>query len=167
MHYITYYESPLGKILLAADALGLTGLWFVGQKYYAQNLAPECLEQEVPVLVQAKHWLEIYFAGQVPNFSLPLHLQGTPFQLEVWKLLQTIPYGTTITYGDLAQQLAVNRGVDHMSAQAVGGAVGRNPIAIIVPCHRVVGANGSLTGYAGGVERKHKLLELEQKYFLL
>ena len=90
MHYIFYYESSLGKILLAADDLGLIGLWFVGQKYYAQGLAPECIEQEVPVLTQAKRWLEIYFAGQVPDFLLPLHLQGTPFQLEVWNLLQTI-----------------------------------------------------------------------------
>ena len=161
MQYISYYTSPLGRILMAADDIGLTGLWFEGQRYFASQLDQEHEEREIPVFIQAKKWLDIYFSGKEPDFLVPLHLVGTDFQKEVWEILRGIPYGQTVTYGQIAKQLADQKGLKQMSAQAVGGAVGRNKISIIVPCHRVVGADGSLTGYAGGVERKWELLELE------
>ena len=161
MQYITHYHSPLGKITLAADKTGLTGLWFEGQKYFALHLEPEHEEKELPVFADAKRWLDIYFSGREPDFSLPLHFTGSDFQNEVWGILSAIPYGQTTTYGEIAKQLAQRREVPRMSAQAVGGAVGKNEISIIVPCHRVVGTNGSLTGYAGGIRRKIALLKLE------
>lgn len=161
MRYIHHCDSPLGRILLAADDEGLTGLWFEGQKYFARTLSEAPEEKELAVFRQAKDWLDIYFGGREPDFMPPLHLVGTDFQCEVWEILQAIPYGETITYGEIAAKLAERRGVAHLSAQAVGGAVGRNPISILVPCHRVVGADGSLTGYAGGVDRKLVLLRLE------
>lgn len=162
MQYRNHYHSPFGEILLAADEIGLTGLWFEGQKYFALNLHCVHEERELPIFDLVKRWLDIYFSGQEPDFTLPLHFTGTPFQNEVWEVLYTIPYGKTTTYGEIAKQLAVKKGLPHMSAQAVGGAVGRNKISIIVPCHRVVGANGSLTGYAGGIEKKIALLQLEK-----
>lgn len=162
MQYISHYESPLGGILLAADEAGLTGLWFEGQKYFARSLQKEQEEKETPIFVQAKRWLDLYFSGKEPDISVPLHLLGTDFQKKVWEILRTIPYGHTMTYGEIARQLAAEKGSSRMSAQAVGGAVGRNPISILVPCHRVVGASGSLTGYAGGLDRKVKLLTLER-----
>lgn len=162
MQYISHYRSPLGDILLAADSVGLTGLWFEGQKYFALNLDKEHVEKEIPLFAEAKRWLDIYFSGKEPDFSVPLHFTGTEFQNEVWELLLAIPYGQTTTYGELARRIAGKRGVKHMSAQAVGGAIGHNNISVIVPCHRVVGTNGSLTGYAGGIDKKVKLLELEK-----
>ena len=162
MQYISHYQSPLGGILLAADDTGLTGLWFEGQKYFALYLDKEHEEKEIPLFHEAKRWLDIYFSGKEPDFTLPLHFAGTEFQNEVWEILYSIPYGKTMTYGEIAGQIAARRGISHMSAQAVGGAVGHNEISIIVPCHRVVGANGSLTGYAGGIEKKIALLELEK-----
>lgn len=162
MQYISHYSSPLGDILLAADSVGLTGLWFEGQKYFALNLDKEHEEKEIPLFAEAKRWLDIYFSGKEPDFSVPLHFTGTEFQNEVWELLLAIPYGQTTTYGELAKRIAGKRGVKHMSAQAVGGAIGHNNISVIVPCHRVVGTNGSLTGYAGGIDKKVKLLELEK-----
>ncbi len=161
MQYISYYNSPLGKIVLAADEVGLTGLWFEGQKYFALYLDKDHEEKELPVLADAKRWLDIYFSGHEPDFKLPLHFIGTPFQNEIWEILYSIPYGKTMTYGEIAKILADRRGIKQMSAQAVGGAVGRNEISIIVPCHRVVGANGNLTGYAGGLDKKIALLKLE------
>lgn len=161
MQYIGHYESPLGRILLAADAEGLTGLWFTGQKYFARGLDSERTEKENSLLQEAKRWLDIYFSGKEPDFTLPLHLSGTPFQKEVWEILCTIPYGCTTTYGEIARQLAARRGIPRMSAQAVGGAVGHNEISIIIPCHRVVGSNGNLTGYGGGIDKKIELLKLE------
>lgn len=161
MQYISHDQSPIGSILLAADETGLTGLWFDREKYYADHLDPEHEEKDTPVLKQAKEWLAIYFSGKEPPFYPPLHMIGTPFQLSVWKILQKIPYGKTITYGEIAKEIAEQKGISRMSAQAVGGAVGHNPISIIVPCHRVVGTNGSLTGYAGGIDKKAKLLALE------
>ncbi len=162
MHYINHYHSPLGTILLAADDTGLTGLWFEGQKYFAQGLDKEIEEKEFSVFQTARRWLDVYFSGQAPDFQVPLHFQGTTFQKEVWEILLSIPYGETTTYGAIAKQLAAKRGLPHLSAQAVGSAVGHNKISIIVPCHRVIGADGSLTGYAGGIWRKEKLLALEQ-----
>ncbi len=161
MHYITTYHSPLGELLLAADDIGLTGLWFEGEKYYANNLAKNHEKKEVPIFGNVKQWLDIYFSGKEPDFMPPLHIFGTAFQKDVWKILLAIPYGKTTTYGEIATQIAKKRGIARMSAQAVGGAVGRNAISIIIPCHRVVGANGSLTGYAGGIDKKIQLLKYE------
>lgn len=161
MQYTTTYQSPIGKILLAADEIGLTGLWFEGEKYYALHLDPVHEEKEIAVFEQVKHWLDIYFSGQEPDFMPSIHMIGSPFQMEVWEILRKIPYGETTTYGEIAKQIAKMHGKSRMSAQAVGGAVGHNEISIIVPCHRVVGTNKSLTGYAGGVDKKEKLLSLE------
>lgn len=161
MQYTAKYQSPLGEILLAADEVGLTGLWFDGEKFYADNLDPEHEEKEVSVFETVRRWLELYFSGKEPDFMPPIHMIGSPFQLDVWELLRQIPYGETVTYGELAKMIAGQRGLSRMSAQAVGGAVGHNKISIIVPCHRVVGADGSLTGYAGGMHRKEQLLTLE------
>ena len=162
MQYTSHYCSPIGNILLAADEVGLTGLWFEGQKYFALYLDKEHEEKEIPIFEKAKEWLDIYFAGKEPDFTVPLHFTGTDFQNEVWEILCAIPYGRTMTYGEIAKQVASKKGLPRMSAQAVGGAVGRNGISVIVPCHRVVGANGSLTGYAGGIDKKIKLLQLEK-----
>lgn len=161
MQYISYYKSPIGNILLAADEVGLTGLWFEGQKYYALHLEQEHEERELPVFELTKKWLDIYFSGQEPTFKVPLHFTGTDFQNEIWEILYSIPYGQTMTYGEIARALAEKRGIKQMSAQAVGGAVGHNEISILVPCHRVVGTSGSLTGYAGGIDKKIALLKLE------
>ena len=212
MTYTTHYDSPLGGITLASDGNTLTRLWFDGQKHFPVTTANETSENpDLPIFEQTRRWLDLYFAGQCPDFTPPLAPQGTPFQQKVWKLLLAIPYGKTTTYGKIAQhvvetrliaslhgatpqdallrsascrgaslQVASSQGASlqgttiqnaslqnaslpkqHMSPQAIGGAVGRNPISLIIPCHRVVGANGSLTGYAGGLERKKFLLELE------
>ena len=152
---LTRYESPLGSILLAADQTGLTGLWFVGQKYFPSFSDGDFFENETPVLTKAKHWLSLYFSGKEPDFLPSLHPQGSSFRQAVWNVLLTIPRGQTMTYGEIARRLNVR------SAQAVGGAVGHNPISILIPCHRVVGSDGSLTGYAGGLARKEWLLHLE------
>ncbi len=156
-----HYDSPLGGMLLAADEVGLTGLWFEGQKYFADTLPQEHVQRETPVLAETRRWLDVYFSGREPDFLPPLHPLGSPFRQAVWELLLQIPYGRTVTYGDLARQLAERQGLPHMSAQAVGGAVGHNHISILIPCHRVVGSGGSLTGYAGGIDKKIRLLELE------
>ena len=161
MQYTSHYHSPLGDVLLAADDVGLTGLWFQDQKYFARGLDRDHAEEETPVLVQAKRWLTCYFSGKEPDFTPPLHPVGSTFRQAVWQILLQIPYGQTMTYGEIARRMADIQKVPHMSAQAVGGAVGHNPLSIIVPCHRVVGTNGSLTGYAGGIDRKIKLLALE------
>ena len=162
MTYTKRYMSPVGVILLAADDAGLTGLWFEGSKYFAAELPKAHIEQDTPVLLETIQWLDVYFAGKEPDFLPPLHPTGSAFRQSVWEILLKIPYGQTITYGDIARQLAAKRGLANMSAQAVGGAVGHNEISVIIPCHRVVGANGSLTGYAGGIDKKIKLLKLER-----
>lgn len=161
MEYTCVYKSPIGDILLAADKIGLTGLWFEGQKYFANTLSGETIQQEIPVLTEAKEWLDVYFSGKEPKFTPALHPIGSKFRQEVWKILLQIPYGETMTYGEIAREMAQRKNVSRMSAQAVGGAVGHNEISIIIPCHRVVGTNGSLTGYAGGIDKKIALLELE------
>ena len=161
MTFIQPYDSPLGDILLAADETGLTGLWFEGEKYFANNLPQKHIRQETPILSETKRWLDIYFTGKEPDFMPPLHPIGFSFRQAVWSILLQIPYGQTVTYGEIAQQLARQQGIARMSAQAVGGAVGHNEISILIPCHRVVGSGGSLTGYAGGLENKIKLLTLE------
>lgn len=161
MDYISKYVSSLGVITLASDGENLTGLWFDGQKYFADGLAVVHVERTLPLFKQTIDWLDCYFSGVNPDFTPPLSLSGTSFQLMVWEILRTIPYGGTVTYGDIASEVARRKGVKSVSAQAVGGAVGRNPISLIVPCHRVVGRNGSLTGYAGGISKKVELLRLE------
>jgi methylated-DNA-[protein]-cysteine S-methyltransferase len=159
--YTSIYPSRLGDILLAVDEIGLTGLWFFGQSYFADTLPAEQIAQETPILAQAREWLDEYFSGKEPDFTPTLHPMGSPFRQAVWKLLLQIPYGQTTTYGEIARQLEKLQNRPHMSAQAVGGAVGHNGISIIIPCHRVVGTKGSLTGYAGGLDKKMALLELE------
>ena len=161
MTFTQHYSSPLGGILLAADESGLTGLWFDGEKYFADSLPAAHTVRETPALAEARRWLDIYFTGKEPGFLPPLHPIGSPFRQSVWEILLQIPYGKTTTYGEIARQLREKQGLSKMSAQAVGGAVGHNEISIIIPCHRVVGATGSLTGYAGGIDKKVKLLELE------
>ena len=152
----------MGEILIACDDLGLTGLWFLKQRYFARTLTNDALRQEDhPYLLEAKRWLKVYFSGEKPDFLPALHCEGTPFQKRVWNILLEVPYGSCTTYGDIARQIARECGLSKFSAQAVGGAVGHNPVSIIIPCHRVVGADGSLTGYAGGIERKMKLLQME------
>ncbi len=163
MVYTSHYDSPIGALLLAERDGKLVGLWMEGQKYFLGSLQEESQERESsPVLRQAGLWLDRYFAGERPAISeLPLAPVGSEFRKEVWQVLCEIPYGETTTYGEIARTLAARRGLDRMSAQAVGGAVGHNPISIIIPCHRVVGSNGSLTGYAGGLQKKIKLLTHE------
>ena len=156
------YALEVGTIAVHQDVVGLTGLWFEGQKYFALSLDKEHAEKEIPLFEKAKRWLAIYFSGREPDFAVPLHCTGTAFQNAVWAILCTIPYGQTMTYGAIAGKLALQKGLPRMSAQAVGGAVGHNAISILVPCHRVVGTNGSLTGYAGGIDKKIKLLQLEK-----
>lgn len=155
MVWSSQYDSPLGSITLAGDDHALLGLWFDGQQHFGSTLPCQAVRGEPTCIRMAKRWLDIYFSGRQPTFTPTLHWKDTPFREAVWNQLLTIPYGSTVTYGRLAAQLGVG------SARAVGGAVGRNPIALIVPCHRVVGADGSLTGYAGGVERKRALLSME------
>lgn len=178
--YVCSYDSPLGEILLAARGGGLCGLWFVGQRYFGRGLAAECEERrDLPVFEDVRRWLDEYFAGVVPTFTPQLNLGGTAFQRAVWGALLRIPYGAVTTYGEIAAELGRERAKDEgadgaggiagdashdfarTSARAVGGAVGHNPVSIIVPCHRVVGAGGKLTGYAGGLDRKRALLQLE------
>ena len=159
---LTRYASPLGTIFLAADNGALAGLWLEGQKYFAATLDEAAVERDdLPVFRQAAAWLDAYFAKQPLPDLPPLAPKGSDFRQAVWQILLQIPYGQTITYGEIARQLAVKQGTSHMSAQAVGGAVGHNEVSIIIPCHRVVGSNGSLTGYAGGIEKKVALLKLE------
>ena len=161
MDYLHHYASHLGAMTLASDGQSLVGLWFDDQKHFACSLEEDAVEKELPVFDETIRWLDIYFGGNVPDFVPSLAPRGTPFQKEVWDILLTIPYGKTMTYGEIAGILAKRRGFAKMSAQAVGSAVSHNPISLIIPCHRVVGANGKLTGYAGGLDRKAKLLSLE------
>ena len=161
MDYVAHYHSPLGGITLASDGDMLTGLWFDGQKYFGSTLSAEYEEKNLPVFGQAADWLDIYFSGRDPGSTPSLCLRGTSFRKSVWDILLTIPFGHTMTYGEIAARLADQMGLPHMSAQAVGGAVGHNPISLIIPCHRVVGSDGSLTGYAGGIDKKMQLLKIE------
>lgn len=161
MDYNWHYDSPLGGITLASDGEALTGLWFDGQTYFADTMSEDSKKEELPIFVQTCHWLDSYFSGKEPNFTPRLKMNTTPFRKAVWEILLTIPFGKTMTYGDIAKLIAQKRGIAQMSAQAIGGAVGHNSIALIIPCHRVVGSKGNLTGYAGGLDKKVKLLRLE------
>ena len=205
MDYTSRYLSPLGYLTMASDGESLIGLWFEGQKYFASTLGSQYRKcEDLSVFVETKRWLDSYFSGQVPDFTPKLMLRATPFRQAVWEILLTIPYGKTMTYGEIAKQYVetchgaslqgvmlqgaslqsaplqgatshdallhgaslkgMSQPTKSMSAQAVGGAVGRNPISLIIPCHRVIGANDSLTGYAGGLERKKYLLDMEQGF---
>ena len=161
MEYLHDTETPLGKVVMSSDGTVLTGLWFEGQKYFGATLSGKGEEKMLPVFEEAEAWLAAYFSGKDPGFTPPLAPKGTPFRTAVWEILLTIPFGQTMTYGEIAAALAEKQGLKHMSAQAVGGAVGHNPVSLIIPCHRVLGSDGSLTGYAGGIDRMEKLLALE------
>ena len=161
MIYTAHYASPLGGITLASNGMALTGLYFDGERDFPDLSAGR--KKDLPVFGEVIRWLDLYFAGKEPDFMPALAPAGTPFQQAVWAILRTIPYGETTTYGAIAKRLEKSTG-KRMSAQAVGGAVGRNPISILIPCHRVIGANGSLTGYAGGLDKKEYLLRMEGFY---
>ena len=155
-------HSPLGEVRLRSDGESLTGLWFVGQVNDAKAISDLEIKNDLPIFGQVESWLESYFSGKQTSITIPLQPKGTSFQQRVWQILQEIPYGETMTYGEIAQRIAKEKGVATYSAQAVGQAVGKNPISILIPCHRVLGKNGTLTGYAGGVHRKEQLLKLER-----
>ena len=163
MDCVAFYDSPLGKITLTSDGESLTGLYLEGDRFF--SLSQKSQEKNLPIFDETRRWLDLYFSGKNPNFTPPLLMQSTPFRQSVWKILLKIPFGKTTSYGEIAKQIGRK-----MSAQAVGNAVGHNAIAIIIPCHRVVGKNGNLTGYAAGIDKKIKLLELEKvdvsKFFI-
>ncbi len=163
MYYSTVYDSPIGSITLAGDGKNIVGLWMEDQKYFGGTISTEMVQKDdLEIFDKTKKWLDRYFTGEKPHIKeLPLAPIGGEFRQEVWKILTEIPYGEVITYGDIAEKIARKRNKKTMSAQAVGGAVGHNPISIIIPCHRVVGTNKSLTGFAGGIAKKIKLLEHE------
>ncbi len=164
MIYTSTYQSPIGNLLIASKDNKLVGLWMENQKYYLSNFKEEIVKTEnLEILVKTKKWLDRYFNGEKPKINeLEISPVGSEFRKSVWEILKNIPYGEVITYNDIAKELAKQKGIKKMSAQAVGGAVGHNPISIIIPCHRVVGTNGSLTGYAGGIKKKIYLLEHEK-----
>lgn len=162
MEYICLCSTPLGTVTLASDGDALTGLWFDGQKHFARTLEAQHETRMLPIFESAACWLDLYFSGKIPDFMPPLAPKGTLFQLSVWNALLRIPRGETTTYGEIARRIAAERGLSSMSAQAVGGAVGRNPISLFIPCHRVVGAG--MGGYAGGIWRKQALLALERDH---
>lgn len=157
MEYIAQYDSPLGLLIMTSDGDALTGLRFSDEPFDPPDESPEATD--LPVFALTRTWLDTYFRGAVPGFLPPMRLRGTPFQKAVWSILLDIPYGKTVTYGSIAGRLS---GGGAMSSQAVGQAVGKNPVCIIVPCHRVVGSNGRLTGYAWGLDKKEALLAMEQ-----
>ncbi|MBP5629291.1 MAG: methylated-DNA--[protein]-cysteine S-methyltransferase [Bacteroidaceae bacterium] len=160
MDYIAHYISPIGDLTMAACGEKLVGLWFDDQKWFGEGLDTNHEENALlPVLMETKEWLDIFFSGKAPQFTPPLLLRGTPFRQKIWSQLMTIPYSHTTTYGDIAHALGVS------SARAIGGAVGHNHISLIIPCHRVIGAGKTLTGYAGGIERKRQLLNIEHENY--
>ena len=164
MDRIWHCTSPFGVLTLASDGKALTGLWFDFQRHFASTLTKDHREEELPLFRETEKWLNAYFCGAPLPQPPPVSFRGTPFQKCVWQKLLEIPYGETLTYGELAFRIAKEQGMKHLSAQAVGNAVARNPVSLIVPCHRVVGKNGALVGYAAGVEIKRKLLELEKEH---
>lgn len=161
MEFIWKYNSPLGELTLDSDGENLTGLWFENQQHYGNGLLGNYTEKDLPIFKQTKLWLDTYFQGKNPDFTPPIKTNGTVFREKVWEILRTIPYGTTVTYGEIANEIGKVRNMKKLSAQAVGGAVGHNPIGIIIPCHRVIGASNNLTGYSGGLDKKVSLLEIE------
>ena len=162
MDYIHHYQSPIGSITMASDGDALIGLWLDGQKYFADTRTPKPQEKDLPIFKLTDQWLDIYFSGKAPDFTPKIKMKTTPFRKMVWEIMLKIPFGQTMTYGQIATQIARQKGLKQMSAQAVGGAVGHNSISLIIPCHRVIGSKGQLTGYAGGLDKKTKLLQLEK-----
>lgn len=157
-YFTAHYNSPLGGMTMASDGQSLAALWFEGTREDARFANRVPATTMLPVFDETRRWLDLYFAGEKPDFTPPLAPEGTAFQRRVWDILLAIPYGKTVSYGDIARCVSPT-----MSAQAIGGAVGRNPIGIIIPCHRVIGADGSLIGYGGGLERKRWMLDMEMK----
>ena len=162
MKYLSYYNSVLGKILIISNSEEITALYFKSSKYSPKELDKDIKEEENSIIKKTKKWLDIYFSGEKPEFNIQINPFGTEFQKEVWKLLCDIPYGKIVTYKEIAKNIAIKRGIKVMSSQAVGGAVSKNPISIIIPCHRVVGTNKKLVGYSSGIDIKQKLLEIEK-----
>jgi methylated-DNA-[protein]-cysteine S-methyltransferase len=161
MEYIHKIRSPAGMLTVSSDGETISGLWFEGQKYFASTLEKTVAEEDLPLFKDLEQWLAIYFSGREPDFMPPLMPKGSPFQKSIWKALGKIPYGRTTSYGELAQQFNFENKGNHTSPRAIGGAVGHNPISILIPCHRVLGKNGNPTGYAGGIDKKIALLKLE------
>jgi len=170
MYYTYIINSPVGRLTAASDGCSLTGLWMEGQKYFCHGLKCSTEKADLPVFNSVQNWIEAYFAGKQPQVDFPLAPFGSNFRKAVWKILCEIPYGHLTTYSAIAKQFCAQSGRTAMSAQAIGGAVAHNPISIIIPCHRVVGSDGNLTGYAGGIDTKIALLELENvqkdKYYI-
>ncbi|MCL2277328.1 MAG: methylated-DNA--[protein]-cysteine S-methyltransferase [Treponema sp.] len=161
MEYFQKIKSPVGMLTVSCDGENITGLWIEGQKYFANGLEKNAEEKKFPVLEKAQNWLDLYFSGKKPDIKLNFLPKGTPYQKSIWNILQKIPYGKTVTYGEIASQYKIKNGGKQTSARAVGAAVGKNPISIFIPCHRVIGKDGSLTGYAGGLSKKTLLLQIE------
>lgn len=156
MDFTSHYISPLGGLTLGSDGEAIVGIWFDHQKYFGSGLADDYVEcDKLPIFIETRRWLDTYFSGAKPDFTPKLNMRGSDFRKRVWEVLLTIPYGKTMTYGEIARFLGVK------CAQAIGGAVGHNPISLIIPCHRIVGADGKLTGYAGGTDKKMWLLKME------
>jgi methylated-DNA-[protein]-cysteine S-methyltransferase len=161
MEYIHKIKSPVGILTVSSDGQNISGLWIEGQKYFAKTLGKDVLERNLSVFENVQEWIDIYFSGKEPDFMPPLLPNGSPFQKSIWNNLCKIPYGQTTTYGELAKQFELENKGKHTSARAIGSAVGHNPISILIPCHRVIGKNRNLTGYAGGIVKKEMLLKLE------
>ncbi|MDD3303867.1 MAG: methylated-DNA--[protein]-cysteine S-methyltransferase [Clostridia bacterium] len=159
--YMCIYNSAIGDLLLVSDGTSLTHLLMNREKYIKEDIEQFEEKANLPIFEKTKQWLDCYFSGQEPTFHVTINPEGTEFRKEVWKLLLDIPFGQVVTYKEIAQKIALKQGIKIMSSRAVGSAIGHNPISIIIPCHRVIGSNGTLTGYAGGLENKRKLLENE------
>ena len=163
MDYTYHYTSPIGGITVASNGESLTGLWFDGQKYFASTLSQRHMEKQLPVFDRTCEWLDLYFSGKSPDFIPPVFMYVSNFRRDVYEILMTIPFGETMTYKEVADLIAKKHRIISMSAQAVGGAIAHNPISLVIPCHRVIGTNGKLTGYAGGLDKKEWLLDMEKR----
>ena len=163
MDYTYHYTSPIGGITMASNGESLTGLWFDGQKYFASTLSQRHVEKQLPIFDRTCEWLDLYFSGKSPDFIPPVFMYVSNFRRDVYEILMTIPFGETMTYKEVADLIAKKHRIISMSAQAVGGAIAHNPISLVIPCHRVIGTNGKLTGYAGGLDKKEWLLDMEKR----
>ena len=163
MDYTYHYTSPIGGITMASNGESLTGLWFDGQKYFASTLSQRHVEKQLPIFDRTCEWLDLYFSGKSPDFMPPVFMYVSNFKRDVYEILMTIPFGETMTYKEVADLIAKKHRIISMSAQAVGGAIAHNPISLVIPCHRVIGTNGKLTGYAGGLDKKEWLLDIEKR----
>ena len=163
MDYTYHYSSPIGGITMASNGESLTGLWFDGQKYFASTLSQRHVEKQLPIFDRTCEWLDLYFSGKSPDFIPPVFMYVSNFRRDVYEILMTIPFGETMTYKEVADLIAKKHRIISMSAQAVGGAIAHNPISLVIPCHRVIGTNGKLTGYAGGLDKKEWLLNMEKR----